>query len=80
MANTLSTTDTTRLAPADGGHSAAGHEAAGTLPVLVLPSRRDHLHDLLPRPHHRLLLLLLHPVGPVHVDVDRPEELSGVLQ
>src|SRR5512132_4486336 len=50
-------------------------EATGTVPVLVLSCPDADLRGLLHGSYLRLLLLLLHPMGPVHLDLDRLGQL-----
>ena len=48
--------------------------------LLVLRAGRCHLLHHLHRPDGHLLLLRLHPLGPVHGDVDRTGQLPAVLR
>ena len=80
MASTLSTSEATRLAPARRGLKERGKKRPGPYPYwfYVLPGA--HLHGLLHRSYVRLLLLLLHPLGSVHLDLDRLGELPDLLR
>src|SRR5690606_29091833 len=69
-----------RSRPAGGGGRPAGRSSAPQpIPHLVLPAGRDPLHDLLPGPDVRLVLLQPHPLEPVRVRVHRAGELRPVL-
>ncbi|CAA9374189.1 MAG: Predicted rhamnose oligosaccharide ABC transport system, permease component, partial [uncultured Propionibacteriaceae bacterium] len=62
------------------GPSGSPEQTTGTVPILVLCSPRAHLRHLLRRSYLRLVLLLLHPLGPVHLDLDRYGQLPDVLR
>ena len=80
MASTLSTSEATKLAPARRGVKGGGKKRPGPYPYWFYVAPGPHLRSLLSRSHDRLVLLLLHPLGPVHVDLDRVGQLPDLLR
>ena len=79
MASTLGTTEATPLAPVAARGPPEGKSVKGPTRIgSIFPPRSSTQY--FSSFHLCLLLLLVHPMGPVHLDVDRPEELQNLLR